>query len=260
MAKRTMKSNPQVVSVSGNKEICPICGGSGWEEFWKPTELYNGKMTLFMKKCSKCGGKNDEDSSGIPFQECDITRFNFKAYSVSIDKIEKIALSIVNNFEKWQNSGKGLYLWSKMSGSGKTFLASCIARSLILKYGLQVKFTTAPDYISAVGDSYKREKGEQDKSEIFRSCQLLILDDLGTQISRDWQGQELFRLINKRMSEGLVTFYTSNIAPENLNLDDRIVNRIIKSCVVVQLPEESIRLQKARDEQEAFLKDIIGTA
>lgn len=258
MARRITKSNPRVVSVSGNKETCPICGGSGWEMYSAPAEIYGGKMAQFAKKCSKCGGKRDEDVSGIPFQECDITRFNFKVYSVSIDKIEKIALSIVDNFKKWENAGKGLYLWSKTSGSGKTYLASCIARSLMIKYGLKVKFITCPDYIAAVGDSYKRERGEQDKSEIFRSCQLLILDDIGAQIGRDWQSQELFRLINKRMSERLITFYTSNMAPENLNLDDRIINRIVKSSIVIQLPEESIRLKKARDEQEKFLKDIIG--
>lgn len=258
MAKRTMKSNPQVVSASGNKETCPICGGNGWEMYYQPVELYDGRMTPFMKECSRCGGKNDKDSSGIPFAECDITRFNFGAYSVSIDGIEKIAMSLVNDFQKWQNSAKGIYLWSKTAGSGKTFLASCIARSLMLKYGLQVKFVTCPDYLNHVGDSYKRERGEQDITKIFRSCQLLILDDIGSQISRDWQSQELFRLINKRMSEGLVTFYTSNMPPENLNLDDRIINRIVKSSIVIQLPEESVRLQKARNEQEAFLKDIIG--
>lgn len=258
MARRITKSNPRVVSVSGNKDVCPICGGSGWEAFWEPAEIYNGRMTQIMKKCSKCGGKNDKDFSGIPFSECDVHRFNFKIYSVGIDKIEKIALSLVDNFEKWQNSGKGLYFWSKTPGSGKTFLASCIARSLMLKYGLQVKFITCPDYLNHVGDSYKRERGERDKSEIFRSCQLLILDDLGSQISRDWQSQELFRLINKRMSEGLITFYTSNMAPENLNLDDRTINRIVKSSITIQMPEESIRLKKARDEQDKFLQDIIG--
>lgn len=258
MARRITKSNPRPVLNYGNKETCLICGGSGWEMYSAPAEIYGGKMAQFAKKCSRCGGKNDEDSSGIPFAECDITRFDFRVYSVNLDNIKKIAMSIVNDFEKWQNSGKGIYLWSKTAGSGKTFLASCIARSLMLKYGLQVKFVTCPDYLNHVGDSYKRERGERDESKIFRSCQLLILDDIGSQISRDWQSQELFRLINKRMSEGLVTFYTSNMAPENLNLDDRIINRIVKSSIVIQLPEESIRLKKAKNEQEAFLKDIIG--
>ena len=258
MARRITKSNLHPVLNYGNKDICPICGGSGWEMYSAPAEIYNGRMTPFMKTCSECNGKNDEDFSGIPFTECDITRFNFGAYSVSIDKIEKIALSIVDNFKKWQNAGKGLFFWSKTPGSGKTFLASCIARSLMLKHNLSVKFTEVPSYLNRVSDSYKRQAGEVDKSAIFRDCQLLILDDLGSQISRDWQSQELFRLINKRMSEGLITFYTSNMAPENLNLDDRTINRIIKSSITIQMPEESIRLRKARNEQEAFLKDIIG--
>lgn len=259
MAKRNVRSNPRAASSFGNKDVCPICGGSGWEMYSAPAEIYGGKMAQFAKKCSRCAGKTaQEDFSGIPFAECDITRFNFEAYSVNLNNIKKIAMSLVDNFEKWQNSGKGIYLWSKTSGSGKTYLASCITRSLMLKYHLQAKFVTVPDYISCVGDSYKRERGERDKSEIIRSCQLLILDDLGAQISRDWQSQELFRLINKRMSEGLVTFYTSNMAPENLNLDDRIINRIVKSSIVIQLPEESIRLKKAKSEQEAFLKNILG--
>lgn len=128
----------------------------------------------------------------------------------------------------------------------------------MLKYGLQVKFVTCPDYINYVGNSYKRQAGQLDESAVFRDCKLLILDDIGSQIGKDWQQQECFRLVNKRLSEGLVTFYTSNMPPENLNLDERIINRIIKSSIVVQLPEESIRLKKARDEQEKFLEDIIG--
>lgn len=258
MARRITKSNPRVVSVSGNKDVCPICGGSGWEAFWEPAEIYNGRMTQIMKKCSKCNGRNDEDFSGIPFQECDITRFNFKVYSVSIDGIEKIALSVVNDFEKWQNAGKGIYLWSKTAGSGKTFLASCIARSLILKYGLQIRFVTCPDYINHVGNSYKRQAGQLDESVIFRNCKLLILDDIGAQIGRDWQGQEIFQLVNQRLLDNNITFYTSNMPPEKLNLEPRTIDRIIKSCVTIQLPEESIRLKKARDEQDKFLQDIIG--
>ncbi|MFG6319540.1 MAG: ATP-binding protein [Clostridia bacterium] len=258
MARRTMKSNPRPVLNYGNKETCPVCGGSGWEMYSAPAEIYNGRMTPFMKQCSKCGGKNDGDFSGIPFAECDITRFNFGAYSVKLDNIKKIAMFLVDNFEKWQNTGKGIYLWSKTPGSGKTFLASCIARSLMLKYGLQVKFVTVPDYINHISNSYKRQTGQLDESAVFRDCKLLILDDIGAQIGRDWQGQEIFRLVNQRLLDNNITFYTSNMPPEKLNLEPRTIDRVIKSCVTIQLPEESIRLQKARDEQEKFLQDIIG--
>lgn len=47
------------------------------------------------------------------------------------------------------------------------------------------------------------------------------------------------------------------LPPEQLNLEPRTVDRIIKSSITIQMPEESIRLRKARNEQEAFLKDIL---
>ena len=163
-----------------------------------------------------------------------------------------------NQFDKWQGSGKGIYLWSKTPGSGKTFLSCCIAKSIMLKHDLQMRFITAPDYISLVGDSYKKERGELDKSVVYRECPLLVLDDIGAQVDKDWQKQEMFRLINQRMSNGLVTMFTSNMSVENLNVDDRTKDRIIKSSVVVQMPEESIRRKKAKNEQDKFLENILG--
>lgn len=243
------------------EEKCPICGGTGWEIFFRPEELYGGEMTEFVRKCSRCSGKlRNEDFTRVPpeFRDADIGKFNFESYSVNIEKIKKLAMSVVNDFKKWEAAGKGLYLWSKTPGSGKTFLSCCIAKSIMIKYDLQMRFTTAPDYISAVGDSYKRERGERDESEIFRECKILIMDDIGAQQGKEWQQQELFRIINKRLSEGNITFYTANMPPEKLNLEDRAIDRIIKTCVVIQMPEESIRAKKAKNEQERFLKEIVG--
>lgn len=153
--------------------------------------------------------------------------------------------------------GKGLYLWSKTTGSGKTFLACCLARSLMMKYDLQMRFITAPDYISVVGDSYKRDRGELDSSEVYRECKLLVLDDIGAQADKDWQRQELFRLINKRMEDGNVTIYTSNMSTDNLNVDARTRDRIVKVSVELQMPEESLRRKKAEMEQNEFLKEVL---
>ena len=121
-----------------------------------------------------------------------------------------------------------------------------------------MRFVTAPDYISAVGDSYKRERGQEDLSEIYRTCRLLVLDDIAAQKEGDWQEQELFRLINCRLENGCVTIFTSNIPPEKLALNDRTKDRIIKESVVIQMPEESIRRKKAASEQNAFLQSVLG--
>lgn len=114
------------------------------------------------------------------------------------------------------------------------------------------------DYINTVGDSYKRDRGEADPSEVYRECRLLVLDDIGAQADKDWQRQELFRLINKRMEDGNITIYTSNMSTDGLNVDARTRDRIVKTSVELQMPEESIRKKKAMGEQREFLAGIIG--
>lgn len=247
-----------MVSNSGD---CPICKGTGWEMYQATVYDYGEPMVVDMvKKCPRCSGTvRLKDRTGVPeeFYEADLYKFDFGAYEVDLSRLKKLAWSMFNQFDKWQSNGKGIYLWSKTPGSGKTFFSCCIAKSIMLKHDLQMRFITAPDYINLVGESYKQPRGELDKSAVYRECPLLVLDDIGTQVDKDWQKQEMFRLINQRMSSGLVTIYTSNMTVENLNVDDRTKDRIIKSSVVVQMPEESIRRKKAKNEQDKFLENIL---
>ena len=157
---------------------------------------------------------------------------------------------------RWEKTNKGLYLWSKTPGSGKTFLASCLARSVMIKYDLQMRFVTAADYLTAVGASYKYDAF--DNSEVYRNCSLLVLDDIGSQKQGDWQNQELFRLINTRLSSGLITIFTSNYPIDQLNVDERIKSRILRQSIVLQMPEVSIRNQQAQEQQTKFLEDILS--
>lgn len=152
-----------------------------------------------------------------------------------------------------------MYLWSKTPGSGKTFLACCLGKSIMMRYDLKMRFITMPDYLAMVGDSYNREKGERDKSQVYRECDLLLLDDIGSQKKGEWQEQEIFRLINERLNAGKVTIYTSNMPPEALNIKDITISRIKNKTLVVTMPEESIRDKKSKAEQEEYLKELFST-
>ena len=121
-----------------------------------------------------------------------------------------------------------------------------------------MRFITAPDYIDAVGNSYKRERGEEDPSQIYRECGILVLDDIGAQADKDWHRQEIFRLVNKRMEDGNITIYTSNMSTDTLNVDNRTRDRIIKTSIELRMPEESIRKKEAAREQKTFLASVMG--
>ena len=117
-----------------------------------------------------------------------------------------------------------------------------------------MRFVSVPDYLALVGESYNRERGTVDESQVYRECRLLILDDIGTQKKGDWQEQELFRLIDSRAKDGFITIYTSNLEPEYLNLASRTISRLTKNIISIRMPEESIRKVKEVENREMFLK------
>jgi len=128
--------------------------------------------------------------TGVPpqFRDADLSKFGFDSYSHDMGNLRKIAEDFLRNYrERWEKSGKGLYLWSKTPGSGKTFLACCLGKSVMIKYDLRMRFTTVPDYLAKVGESYKRQQGEHDESAVYMECNLLIFDDIGAQKSGEWQ-------------------------------------------------------------------------
>lgn len=260
MAKKIRPMNPNQASDYGS-EKCPVCGGCGWEPYSEmnndayaePTEIN------YARPCPKCIGiRRSGDRTGIPdeYLDADITKFKFDSYSVDMTNMQKLVKFFFESFKECQRKGKGLYLWSKTPGSGKTFLACCVARSVMTKYDLQMRFITAPDYIALVGENIKRERGETDTSRVYRECALLVLDDIGTQIDKPWQQQEMYKLIDERKRCNRVTIFTSNMPIEQLNVDDRTRSRITGMTVVLQMPEQSIRLQNAKREQDEFLKSI----
>lgn len=248
-------------------DVCPVCHGSGWE-LYRPdpftyADIYNGQDIAqdFARKCTRCFGiKKNEDTTSVPenMREADITKFDFKAYKDNIDGLKKIVMHFFEEYKEWEMNGKGLYIHSNTPGSGKTFLACCLAKSVMMRYGKRMKFITVPDYMDKVAQGYDlaKEGIKQSPAQPYKDCDLLILDDIGTQMNKEWQNQELFKLINYRVTEGLITIYTSNFATEKLNVDDRIKSRISASTIFIPLPEESIRKKKSTEAQNSFLDKI----
>lgn len=246
-----------------NSNMCPVCGGSGWEVYNPGIIPGYGFPQDFAKPCTRCRTQRRlQDMTGVPpqFRDADLYKFGFSSYSRDMGNLRKIAEDFLKHYrERWEKSGKGLYLWSKTPGSGKTFLSCCIGKSVMIKHDLRMRFITVPDYLANVGESFKRQQGECDESAAYRECDLLIFDDIGAQKSGEWQQQEVFRIINERINAGKIIIFTSNMCPEDLNLDDRTIDRIMKKSVVLQMPEESIRRKEAKEEQDSFLRDILHT-
>ncbi len=253
-----MEKNLQLDTSFSNDSQCAKCGGIGWILFSEDVPNYG--IVRFGQRCPDCSRRRRAfDETGIPAQyfEADLPSFDFSCYERDMSDFKRTVSSFVSDFPRWEEYGMGLYLCSETPGSGKTLLACSIARSISLKHDVQIRFVTAADYLSAVGDSYHRDSGESDSSAIYRECRLLVVDDLGAQKSGDWQDQELFRLINARITAGKITVITSNVPQPDLKLDARTVDRIISCCLPLAFPEISIRRKQAFEKQQGIFRNIL---
>lgn len=237
-------------------------------------ELQDGKMCDLVAYDVKAYGyveyaENIEQSNGdfrrtrslIPFNYLDanMSKFRWDIYGVDVKLQQGIAKSFIEQFKKYQKAGKGLYIYSKTKGSGKTLLACSLANGVMEHLDICVKFVSVPELLEMTKKSYK-DFMEKEDIERIRTAELLILDDIGAEIKKEWVDTELFRLIDYRYSNQRVTIFTSNISMNNLKLNERIVDRIFSMCIKLDLPEKSIRTMQAHDENMEFLRNIMKNA
>ena len=179
--------------------------------------------------------------------------FKWDMYCEDVETQKKIANVFVVKFQEFKKQGRGLFISSKTKGSGKTFLACCIANEVLKDHDISVKFVTVPDYLEIVKDKDKKDL----ISEIL-NCSLLILDDIGVETDKqEWINNALFRLVDSRKNRMLPTIYTSNYAMDELPGEERITERVIECSVPLVMPEQNIRRKKAEEKTKDFLQEVM---
>jgi DNA replication protein DnaC len=127
---------------------------------------------------------------------------------------------------------QGLLLAGEV-GTGKTFLAACIANALLAE-GVEVLFLVVPDLLDslrATFDDHNRGN-EMDILDVARDIQLLIMDDLGAHNYSDWVSGRLFSILNHRMNEQLPTIVTTNLTMAEIDtyIGARAASRLTQMC------------------------------
>ena len=136
---------------------------------------------------------------------------------------------VVNSMEKAETDG--LYINGPV-GSGKTFLAGCIANAL-LDSGKEVLFIVVPDLLDELKATFdSQETSELDLLDAARKIEYLILDDLGAHNYTEWVRNKIYSIINYRVNHLMPTVITSNISLEDLDhlLGERTTSRIFQMC------------------------------
>lgn len=141
-------------------------------------------------------------------------------------------------------AGKGLYIWGKSTGSGKTSWACKVMshyfRKIAFDTGLENEglYIFLPTFLEDLRDNYESKDPDFEQVlSMVKECNLLIIDDIGAERVTEWVRERMVSIINTRVSNNLATIYTSNLSPEELKeeLGDRISSRVLGSSQVVEI-------------------------
>ncbi len=157
----------------------------------------------------------------------------------NIEKIYNNSLMYIDNFKYHNNN----LLFYGNSGTGKTFLSYCIAKEL-LDRGYLVVYRTADDLIKNLKEI--RFSGNDTLEELIFNCDLLIVDDLGTEPVNDITRTELFNLLNKKLLIKKKMIISTNLTLEQLlqTYSERITSRLLGNFDINKFYSEDIRVSK----------------
>lgn len=194
--------------------------------------------------------------SSLLLKECginksDLPKFSDVDYSLySDDYVKNIGL-IFSNMEHYVNNlssqNKHIVTISGPAGVGKTFLTECVVERAI-EHGYYTLYSTA-NGLNRMFIDYHSAK-IQDKSSImepYLKCDLLIIDDLGTEsLYNNVTIEYLYLVISERLKDGLYTLINTNLSPNQI-IDiygERIFSRIanINNCMLLDMTANDIRL------------------
>ena len=174
--------------------------------------------------------------------DCYPDRF-YPTIGTSPRTLMKRNLSFCRRYAAEFRPGAVSLLFSGATGLGKTFLSACIARQ-VTDGGWGVVYATAGK-LFADYEAVKFDRLEDAALDGYRDCDLLILDDLGTEMTTPVVISALYSLVNGRLLNKRSTIISTNLPTEKLEgrYNGQIASRLLGYYQLLVFEGEDIRLR-----------------
>lgn len=227
-----------------SRPYCPKCDDSGW-------------VGVEMCSCLKelCAQEQIKDlSSLLNLGEQSFDHFDLSLYSpqpwepqgISPRENMKLVYDICRNYA--DKFGKYYFknlLLSGTPGLGKTFLSACIART-VSERGYSVVYDTVGNILSRFEEQkFRSDESARDDTRRYLACDLLIVDDLGSELTTPFAQSALYTLVNTRLAADLATVISTNLTKEQLRqrYSPQLASRLEGEYRLLPFFGEDIRLK-----------------
>jgi DNA replication protein DnaC len=228
------------------KYTCSLCKDTGFDEHQKRCICFKQKLINLAYNMSNLGPRLlKENFDSFTLDIFDSAKNDGQPLSIRelMSMHYATAESFVREFKL--SNGDNLLLYGN-TGLGKTFLCSCIAKSLI-DQGFSVIYQTSFQLMDTVGRykfSDKQDSTLREAYEMLFHVDLLIIDDLGTEMVNSFTQTEVFNMINSRLLTERKTVISTNLTPIELSqaYGERTSSRIFGSYQVLEFYGKDLRL------------------
>ena len=213
---------------------CPICRDEGFVGS-RVCECYQKMLRAEAYKLSNLSAHIEKE--------------NFSTFSLSMHSEKKYMECIIEKAKRYckkDDTIKNNLLFTGPTGTGKTFLSSCVAKEF-LDSGHFVLYLTATKISNIIDDAkFRHEEPEHGEYlSLIRNCDLLIIDDLGTEYAFEYPQSQLFDILETRMISDKRTVISTNMDLNELNqkYSPRLVSRILGNYDIFVFRGDDVRYQ-----------------
>ncbi len=219
---------------------CPDCRDTGYIDRKKCHCLRQAEISLLYEQ------------SGIQdmLKHNNFSLLSYEYYTGEALALFRHAVNTCQSFiENFNSDYRNLFFYGTV-GTGKSFLSGCVAKELMDQGHSVIYFGAAGlfDLLSKVSfDATSRDERQNTYADLYQ-CDLLIIDDLGTELTNQFTASQLFSLLNERQLGKKSTLISTNFSLAELRerYSDRIFSRITSNFEVCRLAGEDIRMHKLR--------------
>ncbi len=223
---------------------CPYCHDTGYIDNQKCQCFKKAEIDLLYTQSNLQDILEEENFSTFSYDyySDDIRDASGKSSLERIHRVTEICHRFIREFDQ---TFSNLFFYGD-TGVGKTFLSHCIAKELLDTTHSVIYFSAQELFQNFADKRFNRNGETTDSTEHIYDCDLLIIDDLGTELTNAFVNSELFSCINERLINQKSTIISTNLPLESFAsvYSERIFSRISNGYTMLKLFGKDIRVQK----------------
>ena len=225
---------------------CKDCKDTGYIGSSKCHCLKNSIIEILYEQSNIKEVLERENFSSFSFKHFSNTVKDSATGLTALENMHEVVRTCRDYIDNFDKEYKNLYLYGA-TGVGKTFLTNCIAKELIDNSYSVIYVSSIRLFEILASSTFKKDNASDyvDLAENILDCDLLIIDDLGTELINSFTASSLFNCINERHLRRKSVIISTNLSLAELrsNYSERVFSRIMSNYTLLKIYGDDLRVR-----------------